>query len=269
MADVTGRTYEAFTEFLLRKLNYRDEWTEGNSPQYFYEKHPKALCHENKGICKNSYECHEFSKANGIPFGPWYDPDFFIMRNNLPLAALHVSHWSNPMASQLKFWRTIEDHFQYKINFGRNFLSINLVFVALDTNEVPTLVKDSKEIIKLQGWKPAVGSAFAVSFDSSILFPVNYYPLEQFEKLLPKKIPSLSRKKRELFNSIWETLYKENEIIKKSVKKLVTILNNALTSNPNQRYTKESIHKLQDVCWNGRKKTINIHHTFSRYRNVN
>ena len=120
------------------------------------------------------------------------------------------------MASQLKFWRTIEDHFQDQINFGRNFLSINLVFVALDTNEVPTLVKDSKEIIKLQGWKPAVGSV--VSFDSSILFPVNYYPLEQFEKLLPKKIPSLSRKKRELFNSIWKLYIKKMKLLKKCKK---------------------------------------------------
>src|SRR5262245_1001653 len=100
MADVTGRSYEAFVEFLLRRIGYRDEWTVGNQRQYLYEKHPEALCHQIQGICKQAASCHEFSKRHGLKYGPWYDPDFFILEREQPVACIHVTHWSNPRSSQ-------------------------------------------------------------------------------------------------------------------------------------------------------------------------
>src|SRR4051794_24316373 len=106
MADITGRLYEAFTEFLLRRIGYQDEWAGEAERRYLYEKHPEARCHLAAGICKHASECHSFSKRTGLSYGPWYDPDFFIIETDRPTACLHVTHWSNPRSSQYKFWRT-------------------------------------------------------------------------------------------------------------------------------------------------------------------
>jgi hypothetical protein len=266
MADVTGRAYEAFVEYLLRRINYRDEWTSGSGRQYLYEKHPEGTCHKVEGACKHSKECDQFSKSNHIPYGPWYDPDFFVLEGDLPLAAIHVTHWSNPRSSQYKFWRTIEEHFEYKINFSREFLSINLVFQALDAGEQPRRVVDSKNIIELNGWSPANGSMLAVSFDSSILFPLEYWPIESFVALLPKKIPGAARPRRQLFNSVWDGLYGSDVAVKKAVDQVVKLIKVALSARPNPRYSKESIERLQDVCWHGRQRAVDLHPTETRYR---
>ena len=266
MADVTGRAYEAFVELLLRLLRFRDEWTEGKGADYLYERHPEAHCHVSKNICPHAADCDAFSNANRIPYGPWYDPDFFLLDGMKPLAALHVTHWSNPSSSQYKFWRTIEDHFQYKVHFGREFLSINFVFLALDVGEEPRFVTDSQELLSLHGWKPATGSVLAVSFDSSMLFPLDYAPIETFVTALPPKIPGNSRKKRELLNNLWETLYAKNVVVRRHVNEAAKLLRKALTNPPSPRYTGAAITRLQDVCWKGRQRSVGLHTTATRYR---
>jgi hypothetical protein len=200
MADVTGRIYEAFVEFLLRKLGYQDEWSESEGRKYLYETHPEALCHRSQGICEQSIECHKFSSQENIPYGPWYDPDFFVLEGKKPIACLHVTHWSNPRSSKYKFWRSIEDHFQYKTQYGRDLLSINLIFAGLRAGQSPMHVEQLDDILHLSGWDPAIGSIAAVSFDSCVLFPVDYEPIESFLLLLPEKLPGNTKKRRELYN---------------------------------------------------------------------
>jgi len=265
VADVTGFVYEAFVEFLLRRLRYRDEWTAGGGRQYLYEKHPEALCHRTLGICKHASECHAFSKQEAVPYGPWYDPDFFLLDDEKPVACIHVTHWSNPRSSQYKFWRTIEDHFEYKVNFGMDFLSLNLVFVALEAGEQPRRVVDSDKLISLHGWSPANGSMLAVSFDSSILFPLDYSPLEEFVAALPEKVPGNSRKRRKLSIEVWERLYKKNAV-RNAIDHAASLLKKALAASPSPRYTLAAIGTLQDVCWHGRQRAIGLQPTETRYR---
>lgn len=266
MADVTGFVYESFVEFSLRRLRYRDEWTAGGGRQYLYEKHPEALCHRSLGICAHAEECHAFSKKHTVPYGPWYDPDFFLMNDDKPTGCIHVTHWSNPRSSQYKFWRTIEDHLEYKTNFGLDFLSLNLVFVALDSGAQPLRVVDSNELITLHGWSPANGSMLAVSFDSSILFPVDYAPLEEFVAALPERLPGNARRRRQLAVAVWEELYGRKKKVRHAVDHAAKLLNAALTATPNPRYTSAAIANLQDVCWRGRQRAVGLRPTETRYR---
>ncbi len=266
MADITGRIYEAFTEFILRRLGYRDEWTEGEGRQYLYEKHVNALCHKSVGICSHAQECDTYSQKFGIPHGPWYDPDFVILDNNKPVACFHITHWSNPGSSQYKFWRTIEDHFQYKIFFGFHFLSLNLVFDALDESDLPQVVVNSEALVTLHGWKPAIGSIYAVSFDATILFPKKYFLLEKFILQLPAKIPKPPQKRRELYNRVWNKLYEEYSDLCMEVDAVTMMFRNILNGLPNPLYNSAVIEHLQDVCYNGRQCAVNVRHTETRYR---
>lgn len=266
MADVTGRTYETFVEFILSMLDFRDEWTDGVGGQYLYEKHSEAICHSDKNICMNAEQCAEFSKQNEIPYGPWYDPDFFILENNKPSACLHVTHWTSPSDSPRKFWRSIEDHLQYKMFFGPSFLSLNLVFDALDQKEIPQLIFDSEKLISLHGWKPAVGSVLSISFDGSILFPKKLYSLTKFSANIPKKMPSNAKFRREVYNSLWRELYDLDVQLKKEVDLIKSLFLTLLSEPRKERYTKSAIDGLQKSCFEGRRKAISIHPTRSRYR---
>lgn len=266
MADITGRIYEAFTEFILRRLGYADEWTEGQSYQYLYEKHLEALCHSSPKICSHAHACHVLSQERQMPYGPWYDPDFFLLREGQPFACIHVTHWSNPRDSHRKFWRTIEDHFQYKTLFSHSFLSLNLVFVALDEGTPPHLVIDSEELVQIHGWSPANGAMHATSYDTTILFPANFSPLEAFEAALPTKIPGNPRKRRALYNSVWEQVYSSNREARCTIDRLVRFFRRALEGSPHSRYTPHAVQHLQDICFQGRQKAADVRETCSRYR---
>jgi hypothetical protein len=266
MADVTGRIYEAFTEFILRRLGYRDEWTEGDGKQYLYEKHRPALCHTSTGICAHAKECHDFSTKNGIEYGPWYDPDFFILEQDKPTACLHVTHWSSPGDSHRKFLRSIEDHFQYKNVFGHSFLSVNLIFVALDATQTPQLIQDSNSIIEISGWKPAVGAVMATNFDASILFPKSYSPLEKFVTALPAKIPSPPRLRRQTLNNTWENLYSTDQEVRTAIDQVVDLFQQGLSVSPHPRLGPIAVAHLQSVCFRGRQNTAKLQTTCSRYR---
>ena len=266
MADVTGRVYEAFVEHLLRRLGYRDEWTNSAGSQYLYEKHPEALCHSGKGLCSHAADCHVLSSDVGLSYGPWYDPDFFLLEEGKPAACIHVSHWSSPSDSHRKFWRTAEDHLQYKVHFGAHFLSVNLVFVALEPGQTPKRITDSDELVMVQGFKPANGSVLAVAFDSTILFPQDYLPIEEFVALLPAKVPAGTRRKRQLYNDLWEHLNDTNKAVRRTVGVAVKLLRKSLNGPESPRYSPSVVTALQDVCWIGRQRARNLHPTETRYR---
>jgi hypothetical protein len=266
MADVTGRIYEAFTEFILQKLGYRDEWTDGDGRQYLYEKHRPALCHTSTEICAHAKECHDFSTKNSIEYGPWYDPDFFVLDKNKPTACFHVTHWSSQSNSPFKFWRSIEDHLQYKIFFGHSFLSINLVFVAIDANTSPRFVRDSNDLIEVSGWKPAVGSVMATNFDAAILFPKSYSPLEKFVSALPVNIPSSTRLRRQAMNSTWENLYNTDQAVRDAIDQVIELFRQGLSVSPHPRLGPKAVAHMQSVCFRGRQNAINLQTTCSRYR---
>jgi hypothetical protein len=266
MADVTGRSYESFVEFLLSRLGYRDESTAGTGRQYLYEKHPEALCHRSQGVCKYSSECDVFSKEKGLPYGPWYDPDFFVVDDDRPFGCLHITHWSNPRSSKYKFWRTIEDHLQYKTQFGRKLLSINLIFAALDPGQSPRRVDDLEQAVRLHGWDPAIGTMAAVSFDSSILFPLDYGPLTDFAAVVPTTLPGNARKRRLACLAVWDELYRTRKSLRNSVDRSTELLEKALSATPNSRYTSSALERLQEVCWIGRQRAGGLHPTETRYR---
>lgn len=267
MSDVTGRVYEAFTEFILRKLGYRDEWTSGNSRQYLYEKHREALCHTSVKICPYARECDSFSKQHKIPYGPWYDPDFFIIEANRPVACFHITHWSSPPNSPFKFWRTIEDHFQHKIFFGSKFLSVNLVFEALDEGAIAYIVPvNTNDVLNLHGWKPAIGTLLSTSFDATIVFPRSYSPLALFAAQLPQGPHGGARKRRELYNQIWSDLYNSNTEVSREVNRIVKLFNAIASGNTSPRYSDDSYSHLQSVCYSGRLRAANIQPSNSRYR---
>jgi hypothetical protein len=266
MPDVTGRVYEAFTEFILRRIGYRDEWTAGSGRQYLYEKHPEATCHTSSAICPYAEQCDSFSKQHQIPFGPWYDPDFFILDNETPIASIQVTHWSDQRSSKKKFWRMVEDHFQYKTFFGRNFLSINLVFVALDEESTPLLLTGTIDKLHLHGWDPAIGSVLVSAFDASIIFPKQYRPLEVFASHMPKGNHGGSRQRRELYNGILADLYKTNSFVRQEINQVIELFKRAFSTSPHPRYSPVSIGHLQEVCFNGRLRSVDISPTASKYR---
>jgi hypothetical protein len=266
MADVTGRIYEAFIEFLLRRAGYRDEWTEGNGPQYLYERHREALCHQNSSICPRAKECSAHSRQHSIPFGPWYDPDFFILQQGLPSACVHVTHWSNPRSSKYKFWRTIEDHFQYKTNFGKGFFSLNAVFEGTPSGTPPDLLRDTVAKYPLHGWDPAIASVLVSSFDASLVFPRGYDLLKRFVKALPPKVPSNSKAKRLVYNQTWEMLCSKDPTVEEEIKRCVALLKKAFAWPPHPRYSTPVIQKLQKQCFEGRQRAVGVKPTLSRYR---
>ncbi|MDF1790008.1 MAG: hypothetical protein P1U82_29395 [Verrucomicrobiales bacterium] len=266
MADVTGRVYEAFIEYLLRRAGYRDEWTEGNAPQYLYEKHREALCHQDKSICPHAEECSAHSRVNSIPYGPWYDPDFFILKESVPAACIHVTHWSNPRSSKYKFWRTIEDHFQYKTQFGAGFLSINAVFEGTPAGTAPNLLRDTVAKYPLHGWDPAIASALVSSFDASLIFPRDYEILKKFAKALPPRMPSNPKARRLAYDQTWESLYAKDSAVASELDSCVALLRKAFGWSPHPRYSKPVIRKLQDKCFEGRKRSVGVKPTLSRYR---
>jgi hypothetical protein len=268
MADVTGRIYEAFTEFLLRRLEYRDEWTPGTGSQYLYEKHRDALCHTDSSICPHAADCDALARQNQTPYGPWYKPDFLVVNEaDTPVSCLHVTHWSNPRDSHRKFWRTVEDHFQFKTLFGPEFLSVNLVFVALRDSSGPRIVRDTKELLDLAGWAPTNGTVLSVSFDATLLFPVHYPVLEAYAAHLNGKVvPAGPRQRRRFYNEQWELLCGSDPAVRSAVDTAADLLRQALSSPPHPRYPAAAVRRLQDVCFRGRQRAVGVTETASRYR---
>jgi len=268
VADVTGRSYEAFVETLLRRLGYRDEWTDGAGHQYLYEKHPESTCRHSTAVCKHAVECTELSARAHLSYGPWYDPDFFLMDGTSPFGCIHVTHWSSPSDSTRKFWRSIEDHLQYKTFFGPSFLSVNLVFEGLDRLANPRLIYDSDELIALHGWKPAVSSALCVSFDGALVFPRAYAPIEALTRGLPKSLPKNSRARRELYNRTWEQLLQSSARSLEAVDEIVAMLRVLLTKRrlTLSRLSRTAVQEMQSTCFRGRTLSTTLRSTNSRYR---
>ncbi|MEO1256322.1 MAG: hypothetical protein AAFY41_15745, partial [Bacteroidota bacterium] len=264
MPDITGRIYESFTEFILQLLGFQDESCNTADDRYLYEKSTEATCYKSKTICPFSQECREYSRKHDLPYGPWYDPDFLIFRSNKPHAAIHVTHWSSPGNSPFKFWRTLEDHFQYKTLFGAKFLSVNFIFVALHESSEPQRVL-TLEKLELHGWKPAIGSLYASALDGTILFPRFFSPLEKLACKLPSP-PKNPMKKRVFYRTHWENLYRNDIQVKEDCDKVSEMLASILCSSPSPYYSHKVITHLQKTCFEGRQRTVASKSTETRYR---
>jgi len=267
MADVTGKTYERFTAFLLSRIGWAQGPGSGENKEFLWGKNIPARCYTSTSICAHAEACSVFSKKQKLPYGPWNDPDFFLIESSDPFGCIHVTHWSNPRASQLKFWRSIEDHFQCKTFFGHRFLSINFVFEALDEDAPPRLLQDSHELVRIHGWNPATGSMHATSYDASILFPLRYTPIQAFIASLPTPMPKLSTaKQREFYTDVWDTLCNSDHQVRDQIYECVELLGEALQFDPNPRWTPAIVRQLQKVCFRGRQMVPGSRTTFSRYR---
>ena len=266
MADITGALYESFVGYLLRRLGYRDEWTDGEGRQFLFGRHAEAQCHRGKAGCAYATECSDLSNREKLKHGPWYDPDFFILDGTTPAACIHITHWSNPRSSQYKFWRTMEDHLQYKTLYGRSFISINALFVALDAGEPPRRIVDTEEKLELHGWSPANGSTLAVSFDSSLLFPIDYEPLTAVVPYLPERRPASARRKRELWQAAFVNTIATNPSLEKKIDQAMQLLKACLETQPHPRYPAKAIGALQARCWIGRQSAGGLTQTHSYYR---
>src|SRR5581483_7961908 len=115
-------------------------------------------------------------------------------------------------------------------------------------------------------WKSAIGSIYATSFDATILFPKNYYSLEQFVLHLPTGSGGNARSRRMLYNNIWSKLYEQDNQVLTAIDQVASLLQAALNGQPHPRYTRASIAGLQDVCFNGRLHSTDIRTTCTRYR---
>ena len=266
MSDVTGAVYEAFVGFLLHRLGYCDEWAAGVGRRYLFGKHAAATCHQGAAGCPNAGDCASFSRRHQMKFGPWYDPDFFVEDDGAPASCIHITHWSNPRSSQYKFWRTMEDHLQYKTLYGRHFLSVNAVFQATDAGKLPMRVVDTAEKLELHGWAPANGAVLSVSFDSTLLFPLDYEPLLSVQSYLPRSIPKEARKKREAWRDAFKAMVEVSPAIAAQLAHAATLLEQSLNAEPHVRYTSDAITALQQECWKGRQRAVGVSPTSSRYR---
>jgi hypothetical protein len=267
MADVTGKIYECFTEHLLRRLGWAPGPDSGMQKEFLYERDVPARCHTSASICANARECTAFSEENSLPYGPWYDPDFFLTVGGIPYGCIHVTHWSNESTSQRKFWRTMEDHLQYKTMFGADFISMSFVFVALEPGQKPRMLQDSRELVQLQGWRPATGTMLATSFDASLLFPVAFQPLQAFATTLPGTLPKMNASaRREYYNAHWDGLVSVDSLVKRHVRRCERLMREAIGTKSHPRYSAEGIAGLQDVCWRGRQLAAGSRTTQSCYR---
>jgi hypothetical protein len=267
MADVTGKIYECFTEYLLRRVGWARGPGSDEPREFLYEQAVAARCHTAKAICPHADECSSFSKERGLRYGPWYKPDFFLTDGAIPFGCIHVAHWSSPKQSCYKFWRTIEDHLQYKTLYGHGFVSISFLFEALDPGEPPELLQDGSELKELHGWSPANGTMQATSYDASILFPLQFGLLHAYVNALPSPMPKLSAaRRRDLYHETWESLYQTNPVAKQQVDGCADLLRKALELGPHPRYTSASVQQLQAVCFRGRQLAADARTTCSRYR---
>jgi len=59
-------------------------------------------------------------------------PDFVLPDNSKPRVIIFVSHYETPSNSQYMFYETIEELFEYKINYGNQIVCVNLIFGRKD-----------------------------------------------------------------------------------------------------------------------------------------
>lgn len=266
MPDVTGQTYESFVEFLLRRLGVRDEHTPGAGAQYFYENDTfQATCHTSTTLCAHAAECDRLTRQLG--YGPWYDPDFVVTDDGAVKSVISITHWSNPTSSLYKFWRTAEEMFEYKTLFGAATQSVNLLFEAKDPEEAPEIITELNNLREFHGWKPAVGSVYALSHDITVAFPVDYLPLTTFQDTLPPQRGNTQVKRRQRLDH-WQTLCDTQPSIQAAIEQATDLLRRALDFGVNARFTPEAIAHLQSVCFQGRMRATAapLHTTRSRYR---
>jgi hypothetical protein len=267
MADVTGKVYEQFVEYLLRRVGWAAGPNSGVNEEYLFGKAVPARCHTSDKICGHAKECATFSKKSSLPFGPWNNPDFFLTKLGSPFGCVHVTHWSSPKQCCYKFWRTVEDHFQYKTLFGHDFLSISFLFEALDPEEQPRLLQDNCDLMSFHGWTPANGTMHATNYDASLIFPLNFKLLQSYADALPSPMPELSAARRsELYHTTWESLNDASPVAKKQITHSIDLLRQALQSAPHPRYSEAAVSHLQDVCFRGRQLAAGLQPTCSRYR---
>jgi len=263
MADITGQSYEGLVRFLLERLF---EVHANRNLEAHFEKHFLAKCFHDEKICQHSKECSAISKAEKLDYGPWYDADFILTKKSIPFACIHVSHWSSPSDSSRKFWRTIEDHFQFKTLFGRSFLSLNILFEALPDQHSPAFVTELNDKLDLHGWKPAVGSAFVDAFDGTIIFPKRYEPIEAFrEEASGIKIQNKTQRYKAQ-RDVWVTLCEKQKGIASQLEEASNMLLQLIEVEPDNRFGEDVVAHLQDICFAGRKSAVKLRNTHTPYR---
>jgi hypothetical protein len=150
--------------------------------------------------------------------------------------------------------------------YGPDFLSVSALFEALPDGQSPILIQKSSSLLNFHGWKPAVGSVFATSFDGTIAFPLNYPPLIEFAKRAKALQEKNATKRREKHVLLWEEISVANRVVRESLKVAEDLLRKSLTTKPNKWYTPEIVHDLQSKCYSGRCRCADIHPSNTRYR---
>ncbi|MFC4452362.1 hypothetical protein [Deinococcus sonorensis] len=267
MADKSGKSYEAFVEYLLMRLGYANEASAKVDRQYLFGTHRLKGEMGADLLDKYSESGIAFHSTDGLPHGPWYNPDFFVLENGLPAACLHVTHWSNPRSSKYKFWRTQEEHLQYKIAFGHKFLSINLVFEAIPGNEAE-LITDTQKKIFLHGWDPSIGSILVGCFDATLLFPLHYWLIKEYESYLPEKLPQSPLLRRQALVDSWTKYFNADGNARAEIDLVLNLLRNGMNSDPHPRYSSNVINHLQSITRRGRERAVlaKVRSTRTRYR---
>jgi hypothetical protein len=263
MADVTGLAYEALTHFLLKLWIERQPSKIKKSLECHFEKKFEPYCHNE---CLHGSECRDLSKSASLPYGPWNDPDFVVTKDLSPLACVHVTHWTSPSDSPRKFWRSVEDHFQWKILYGKKLRSISFLFEALHKGSLPRTIKDHNTPIDLHGWKRGIGNLFLVSFDASVVFPLNYDPLIKYLMLAKNVNAKNADEKKAIGYEIWNNIYQSDEALRSSIESAVDALSEALSGETSKAISNSTISTLRDTCFIGRKRAIQIKGSSSRYR---
>ncbi|GGS37589.1 hypothetical protein [Deinococcus knuensis] len=243
MADKTGKLYEFFAEFIAQTAFDN----KANLLKYHVgaRNTPTPKCISDSGICKHSADCRQIN----LPIGPWYDPDIMIYADSNPEACIHVTHWNNQGNSTYKFWRTLEEHLQYKLNLGNSFKSINFVFEAGQQSTNPLVFYPDSNPIPMRGWAPAVGKSLLIAFDASIVFPYKFKPLIMVQDIAKKNNIKMGNKNgltlimKDLYNNSSEF----SDLIDDAVEKFAIAF---IESRPllNER----SLIKMREVCFNGR-----------------
>lgn len=263
MADVTGRAYESLTAHLLEAWIMRRPSTKRKHLAYSFEKHFTPTCFTG---CAYADQCQRLSSEANLPFGPWNDPDFVITWDDQPVACLHVAHWSSPTDSSRKFWRSMEDQFQWKTLYGGKVSSISFLFEGLPEGLSPRAITGLHEPIELHGWNRGIGSLYVTSFDASIVFPIDYAPLLHYSRAsanIREKNPD-KRRQKEL--ALWMELCEDDEAIREELGAVVATLDQTLAANSGGPITDSLIKHLRKTCFEGRKSAIGIKPTETRYR---
>lgn len=111
--EVGGKSYEAIVSFLLKKLGYQFDYN--------------------------------------IEGGTYITSDFLVKTNGKLIAVILVTHSTSPDGGHMKFWRDLEELFEFKSTYGPKFPCFQLVFYGPN------------------GWYPQHLAIFTCVFDEAVI----------------------------------------------------------------------------------------------------